>query len=470
MRVISALAIVLCALLLIACSSSGSGGPSSTPSPSPEPTSPATDCGLSAFTSSTRPASLSWTGWHVDYTKQSMIEESIGADAIVQGRVLKEVHVEALTGFNQLACVWVTDVLRGDIAVGSTVLVGWPAPPVFEEAFDNRIGYQDGANYLLFLGKYAEDAHQDYPLRAEYHTWLRDVYPLDLNGPGAAPSQHAIDDLIATLRPSPDISAAVTALLAAHHLEGFAGISAQTIEFPDFPDAPGTLAPPASSDFLWRATYTRIHDAVVAGGYDWAGVTSAPAFAVSTRVRRPDLAADPRTVEAGFVVRDGEIVAAFLIGQHDAWTLDQFDAAAVQEAAYPPEPRNRAPATVNLSDWFGLDSITAVRYKGGDARLADGLFDTLDSRQALANALDGSFETHPTAGDDVNLDYGCSSTNLVIELSSGWSAGLTYHSPTNRLYAPADGFFVDAPPQLATLLGIEPGSEGQCYVDPQKQQ
>lgn len=117
-----------------------------------------------------------------------------------------------------------------------------------------------------------------------------------------------------------------------------------------------------------------------------------------------------------------------------------------------------------------MDAITAVRYKGGDARLTDGSFATPESRQKLVDSLNRDFQTHTTAGDDVNPNYGCAGSILFIELSSGWTAGLTYYSPTNRLYDIEDGFYVDAPPELGPLLGIEPFSEGPCYVNPAKQQ
>lgn len=115
-----------------------------------------------------------------------------------------------------------------------------------------------------------------------------------------------------------------------------------------------------------------------------------------------------------------------------------------------------------MANWFGIDTITVVRYKGGDARLTDGSFDTLESRQKLTGALNREFQTNPTTGDDVNPNYGCAGTIFFLELSSGWTANLTYHSPTNRLYAIEDGFYVDAPPELGPLLGIEPFSAGQC--------
>lgn len=338
MRPAIVLLVFACAMLA-ACSSEEAAGPTSPPTASPTSTPPDTGCGLGAIPSSTRTADLSWNGWEPEYTTNSVAEEIIGAGAIIRGRVLKEVRVEVPTGFNQLACIWVEAVYRGHVMPGTTIVAGWPAPFAIDEInFDNRIGYRDGADYIVLLGKSADGLNHSFPAAVEYLTWLRDVYPLDLSGPGAPPSQQAIDDLIAMVRGSPDISGAVADVLATHGLEPAYGIAAYHIEFPQIPAAPGTLAPPPSSDFLWRTNYNRIRDAITVGGYDWSTVTDGPAFSIKTRVHRTGVPRNGTTVEADFVARDGIIVAGYLIGQNDAWTLDQFDAALVEEASSPPQP------------------------------------------------------------------------------------------------------------------------------------
>ena len=127
------------------------------------------------------------------------------------------------------------------------------------------------------------------------------------------------------------------------------------------------------------------------------------------------------------------------IGQYDAWTLDQFDAAAVQAInSAPSETRNRAPATVNLAHRSGIDSIVAVRYKGGDAPVTDGPFATAESRQALADLGPArDFQTVPTAGDDVNPNDGCSKHNSSLESRlQAWLGRPHHHSrPTRYLSA-----------------------------------
>lgn len=273
--------------MLAACSSEEAAGPASPPTASPTSTPPDTDCGLGAIPSSSRTANLSWNGWEPQYTSDDVAETIIGAAAIVRGRVLKEVHVEIPAGFNQLACIWVQEVYRGQVTPRTTIVVGWPAPFGIEPGnFDNRIGYRDGADYILLLGKSVGGVNLSFPTPVEYLTWLRDVYPLDLSGPGAPPSQQAIDNLIAMAQGSPDISGAIADLLAAHDLEHTDGIAAHQIEFPQTPLAPGTLTPPASPGFPLRTNYNRIRDAITGGGYDWSVVTDGPAFLIVTLVHR----------------------------------------------------------------------------------------------------------------------------------------------------------------------------------------
>jgi hypothetical protein len=51
---------------------------------------------------------------------------------------------------------------------------------------------------------------------------------------------------------------------------------------------------------------------------------------------------------------------------------------------------------------------------------------------------------------------------LFLDRADGYSIALDYDPVMNLLVAPLDGFAVDAPDEVAALLGLIPGSEGVC--------
>ena len=51
---------------------------------------------------------------------------------------------------------------------------------------------------------------------------------------------------------------------------------------------------------------------------------------------------------------------------------------------------------------------------------------------------------------------------LFLDRADGYSIALDYDPVMNLLMAPLDGFAVDAPDEVAALLGLIPGSEGVC--------
>jgi len=432
------------------------------------PTAPDDDCGLSALPASTTTPDLSWNGWREDYSWELIEDRAIQAVAIVRGVVLAEVTQDVDTGLQQSACLWVTDVLRGNsVAPGNVIVVGWPAPVPFESGItDVRVGYQTGREYIAFLQPPSTRQSFEYPVTVDYATWLRDVYPVTTTGPGAAPSTDDVQRLIDLSRNSDNLSASVAPILSEYGLELRSGLEVIGITIPPLPDAQGTLYrnKEGTPDFIWRSNYNRVRDAIESGGYSWTEVASAPAKVAYAEVNPPDDRSE-HEIPATFVFRDGHVIAAFLTDySNNPWPLNAYlevaTAISASDAGALASLPNRAPSTVNLAEWFGVDSISFVRYKGGDSRMIDGLFETPESRQRLVDTLNRGFETHEL---DMIPQSGCDSTWFVIERDDGWSFSLTFESSANRFYFDADGFWVDASVEFAALVGIEPFSAGVCY-------
>jgi hypothetical protein len=177
------------------------------------------------------------------------------------------------------------------------------------------------------------------------------------------------------------------------------------------------------------------------------------------------------TTLAQFLATDTELVGGWLRSQHDVWGLGEWEAlrkVLLDEAAgvYHPS-RNRASGAVNLTEWYAMDSTLDVKINTGNAAITDATLATPESVASLVASLDQKLPTEPVPAQ--NEPIGCSEIGMLLARTDGLAFGLTYDALTNKLIADGDGFSVQAPEAVASLLGVVPYTEGECYIPPIKQ-
>jgi hypothetical protein len=225
MRSAIAIVIFFACLVAVACSSGGSTATPSTtlpalsPTPSSQATPPDTDCGLVPAPATTHAPGRVRSGWG---EPAALLSDPEPSAAIIRGRVLHVVRTEQLLGFEETACIWVEQVIRGkEVTAAQTIVVNRPSPFAFEPApFDNQIAFTEGVDSLFFLRKDARAANTTPVTPVDFYL---DNYAggFALEGPDA-PSQQTIDGLLSATTTSYDAAELIQAELSRHHLESFA--------------------------------------------------------------------------------------------------------------------------------------------------------------------------------------------------------------------------------------------------------
>ncbi|HEU4758746.1 MAG TPA: hypothetical protein VFT91_02075 [Dehalococcoidia bacterium] len=414
---------------------------------------------------------LWWEVWDI-HTPDYVTTRVVGAEGVVRSVVLREVRWRLEWGIEQYACILVREVYTGKgVKEGDVIVVSWSPPPPIDPPiiFDDRIGYVEGAEHIVLLRSDSWRARRDSGIEADFATWLGDVFPLPARasaftpGPGGPPNEATVERLIAAIRSAPQLDRPVESILEKWGLERTGGMTAGRMRFPVLPDVPGTLLRYSASDpFLWYTEYRRVAEALRRDGFDWDAVLNRDLLAAAVTVRAIN-EQEAGAVTARLLVDDSEIVGAWLETENDVWALSEY--ASAQEAASmsaQPPARNRARGPVNLTEWYGIDLVIDVKIKTGNSAITDGTLSTAESIAAFAAALDRDLAPAPLDATSLLPGGDCAAVGLLLDRSDGYSFSLDYDPIENRLYAGGDGFSVEAPPEVAQLLGLVAYTAGSC--------
>jgi hypothetical protein len=440
----------------------GTPSPPVATSSSPDMAALTARCQLPEAGSTAPGGSERWSGWE-SFSTDLVETVLMSSEAAVRAVVLTEVQTRLDWGIQQDACLYVEEVYRGSsVASGDIVHALWqPGRPIDTFVFDDRIGYHKGGEYVVILNR---SQARVIPPAGAYFTWLLDVYPLFLRSESdidaGAPSHEAIDSLMGAIEGAPDIAAAGDDYLAGYGLTRQGPVRAGNVTFPRVPDVPGTVTRYTASDpFPWYTTYRHISDVLEGQGVEMDQLIGRRLYTLTVDV----VPGDDRSngIAAVLIATKDAVLGGWLITRDTVWPMDE-----VAEAAFSASveavatPANRAGVEVNVANWYGLSKVVDVKIKTGNSLVPEDALSTGESIAAFAAALDRVLRTAAiTRSQGVG---GCSMVGLFLDRADGYSIALDYDPVMNLLVAPLDGFAVDAPDEVAALLGLIPGSEGVC--------